>query len=93
MSNYGAGIRVLDVSSVPSDPTGGSVEEVAFFDIYPEDDHLPNGGIIDFVGTWSHYANFPSGYILVNTIEVRFPLHCGVPELLLTSLIARSIHR
>ncbi|KAK5106763.1 hypothetical protein LTS08_000885 [Lithohypha guttulata] len=69
MSNYGAGIRVLDVSSVPSDPTGGSVEEVAFFDIYPEDDHLPNGGIIDFVGTWSHYANFPSGYVLVNTIE------------------------
>lgn len=68
-SNYGAGLRVLDVSSIPSDPTGGSVEEIAFFDIYPEDDHLPNGGIIDFVGTWSHYANFPSGYVLVNTIE------------------------
>ncbi|PGH00197.1 hypothetical protein AJ80_09205 [Polytolypa hystricis UAMH7299] len=68
-SNYGAGIRVLDVSSIPDDPTGGGIEEIAYFDIYPEDDHLPNGGIIDFVGTWSHYANYPSGNILVNTIE------------------------
>lgn len=66
-SNYGAGIRVLDVSSVPTDPTGASVTEAAFFDIYPEDDSV--GGKIEFVGTWSHYANFPSGYILVNTIE------------------------
>lgn len=68
-SNYGAGIRVLDVSSIPHDPTGGSVEEVAYFDIYPEDDHLPGGGIVDFVGTWSHFAGYPSGNILVNTIE------------------------
>ena len=68
-SNYGAGLRVLDVSSVPTDPTGDSITEAGFFDIYPEDDALPNGGIIDFVGTWSHYAYFPSGYILVNTIE------------------------
>ncbi|RVX71169.1 hypothetical protein B0A52_03535 [Exophiala mesophila] len=68
-SHYGAGLRVLDVSSIPSDPTGDSVKEVAYFDIYPEDDDLPNGGIIDFVGTWSHYAGFPSGNILINTIE------------------------
>jgi len=31
-SNYGAGLRVLDVSSVPADPTGKSIQEVAFFD-------------------------------------------------------------
>lgn len=68
-SNYGIGLTVLDVSGIPEDPTGGNVEEVAWFDIYPEDDHLPNQGIIDWVGTWSHYAGFPSGYILVNTIE------------------------
>ena len=68
-SNYGAGLRVLDVSSIPSDPTGGSVTEAAFFDIYPEDDGKPNGGVVDFVGTWSHYGDFASGYILVNTIE------------------------
>lgn len=68
-SNYGAGIRVLDVSSIPHDPTGGSVSEVAYFDIYPEDDHLPSGGIVDFVGTWSHFAGFPSGNRSVNTME------------------------
>ena len=68
-SNYGAGIRVLDVSSIPSDPTGGGIEEVGYFDIFPEDDQAPNGGVIDFVGTWSHYAGFQSGYIFVNSIE------------------------
>ncbi|CZT14738.1 uncharacterized protein RCC_00701 [Ramularia collo-cygni] len=67
-SNYGAGLRILDVSSLDEDPTGKSVEEVAFFDIYPEDDNLPGGGIVDYVGTWSHYT-FPSGWIVVNTIE------------------------
>ena len=60
---------MLDVSTTPTDPTGGFVEEVAFFDIHPEDDNEPNGGVIDFVGTWSHYAGFASGYIFVNTIE------------------------
>ncbi|ETN37677.1 uncharacterized protein HMPREF1541_07300 [Cyphellophora europaea CBS 101466] len=66
-SNYGAGIRVLDISSIPKDNTGAGVYEAAFFDIYPEDDAI--GGIIEFVGTWSHYAGYPSGNILVNTIE------------------------
>lgn len=31
-SHYGAGLRVLDISSIPSNPTGGDVCEVAFFD-------------------------------------------------------------
>jgi hypothetical protein len=31
-SNYGAGLRVLDVSSIPRDPTGGRVSEIGFFD-------------------------------------------------------------
>ncbi|KAK1991998.1 hypothetical protein LX36DRAFT_733819 [Colletotrichum falcatum] len=68
-SHYGAGLRILDVSSLPEDPTGGKVSEVGFFDIYPEDDKMPNGGSIDFVGTWSHYPYFKSGHILINTIE------------------------
>lgn len=68
-SHYGAGLRILDVSSLPRDPTGARVKEVGFFDIYPEDDALPNGGSIEFVGSWSHYPFFKSGYILVNTIE------------------------
>ena len=68
-SSYMAGFRVFDVSSIPSDPTGGSVCEIAYFDIFPEDDHLPGGGDLDFSGTWSSYAYFKSGFIFVNTIE------------------------
>lgn len=68
LSNYGAGIHILDVSGLPQDPTGGNVEEIAFFDIHPEDDDLPGGGVVDFVGTWGHYC-LPSGYCFVNTIE------------------------
>jgi choice-of-anchor B domain-containing protein len=68
-SNYGAGLRVLDLRSLPQDPTGRGVTEAGFFDIYPEDDRNANGGSTDFVGTWSHYPFFKSGYILVNTIE------------------------
>lgn len=67
-SNYGAGLRILDISSLPQDPTGGLVEEVGFFDIYPEDDGEPEGGIVDFVGTWSNYPYFKSGFVLVNTM-------------------------
>ncbi|KAK3377437.1 hypothetical protein B0H63DRAFT_477199 [Podospora didyma] len=68
-SHYGAGLRILDVSSLSRDPTGGKVKEVGFFDIYPENDALPNGGSVEFVGTWSHYPFFKSGFILINTIE------------------------
>ncbi|KAG7103295.1 hypothetical protein HYQ44_017383 [Verticillium longisporum] len=68
-SNYGAGLRILDVSSLPQDTTGKLVKEVGFFDVYPEDDRNANGGSIDFIGTWSHYPFFKSGFILVNTIE------------------------
>ena len=46
-SNYGGGLRLLDVSSIPSDPSGDSVFEKGFFDIYPEDDEEP---ALDFVG-------------------------------------------
>lgn len=68
-SNYGGGVHVLDLSSLASDPTGAGVAEAGFFDIYPEDDALPGGGVVDFVGTWGHYPFFPSGFIVVNTIE------------------------
>jgi choice-of-anchor B domain-containing protein len=68
-SNYGTGLRVLDISSIAEDPTAASVKEVAFFDIFPEDDDAEDGGVIDFEGTWSHYPFFKSGFILVNTIE------------------------
>lgn len=68
-SNYGSGLRVLDVRSIPTDPTGKGVKEVGFFDIYPEDDAEEKGGIVEFVGSWSSYALFKSGFIFVNTME------------------------
>lgn len=66
-SNYGGGLHVLNVTSLDTDPTGASITQAGFFDIYPEDDAA--GGVIDFVGTWGHYPFFPSGYIVINTIE------------------------
>ncbi|KAF7332660.1 Peptidase s41 family [Mycena kentingensis (nom. inval.)] len=68
-SNYGAGLRILDVSGIPLDPTGGNVKELGFFDIYPEDDDAEGGGEVEFQGTWSSYGFFKSGYIVINTIE------------------------
>ncbi|KZM18566.1 uncharacterized protein EKO05_0002333 [Ascochyta rabiei] len=65
-SNYGNGLWVHDIRSIKKDPTGKGVTTEAFFDIYPEDD--AGEGTVTFVGTWSHFL-FPSGYILVNTIE------------------------
>jgi choice-of-anchor B domain-containing protein len=65
-SNYGNGVWVHDVRSIKKDPTGAKVKTEGFFDIYPEDD--ATGGTVAFVGTWSHFL-FPSGYVMVNTIE------------------------
>lgn len=69
-SNYQAGLRVLDVSSIPRDPTGKGVKEIAYFDVYPGDDNLPGGGEANWdFGTWSHYSFRESGWIVVNTID------------------------
>jgi len=68
-SVYGAGFTIFDVSSIPSDPTGKSVYEAAFFDTHPEDDELPGNGAVVFTGSWSSYSEFKSGFIYVNTIE------------------------
>jgi len=55
------------VSGVKRDPTGGNFEEVGFFDCQPEDDAV--NGVVEFLGTWSVYPYFRSGYILLNSIE------------------------
>ncbi|KAH7304019.1 hypothetical protein B0I35DRAFT_454867 [Stachybotrys elegans] len=69
-SNYQAGLRVYDISSIPTDPSGNSVCEVAYFDIHPEDDNEPGGGVPTYeFGTWAAYAMFPSGFIFINTKE------------------------
>ncbi|OLN97072.1 hypothetical protein CCHL11_02125 [Colletotrichum chlorophyti] len=68
-SNYGNGLNVLDISSVTKDPSGAGICEAGFFDIYPEDDENEGGGTVAFLGSWSSYAYFKSGFIMVHTIE------------------------
>ncbi|KAH6906445.1 hypothetical protein BKA70DRAFT_409022 [Coprinopsis sp. MPI-PUGE-AT-0042] len=66
-AQYGAGLRILDVASVRSDPTGGGIQEVAFLDVYPEDDQKVADP--DFSGSWHNYPYFKSGHIVLNTFE------------------------
>jgi hypothetical protein len=68
-SNYGNGLNVIDPSSVTEDPTGASMCEAGFIDVYPEDDENEGGGTVAFLGSWSSYAGFKSGFIFVHTIE------------------------
>ena len=58
-SNYRAGLRIADISNVAN----GIMEEVAYFDIYPDNDDA------QFNGTWSNYPYFPSGVVAVSSIE------------------------
>lgn len=66
-ANYGSGLRIIDVTSLSSDPTGKGIKEVGFFDCHPEDDAV--NGRAEFVGTWSVYPFFKSGFTLLNSIE------------------------
>lgn len=59
MSNYGSGLRVNDISRIAD----GVLEEVAFFDVHPENDTA------EFFGTWSNYPYFESGVVAVSSIE------------------------
>jgi choice-of-anchor B domain-containing protein len=58
-ANYRAGLRILDLANVAS----GALAEVAFFDIYPDDDDAL------FNGAWSVYPYFSSGVVVVSGIE------------------------
>ncbi|KAE8153574.1 hypothetical protein BDV25DRAFT_127090 [Aspergillus avenaceus] len=66
-SNYGSGLRIVDVGSVNDDPTGKGFKQVGFFDCHPADDDV--GGEVEFVGAWSVYPYFKSGWLLLNSIE------------------------
>ncbi|KAK4159871.1 hypothetical protein QBC43DRAFT_326476 [Cladorrhinum sp. PSN259] len=66
-ANYGSGLRIINVKSLSSDPTGKGITEVGYFDCYPEDDSV--GGRAEFTGTWSVYPYFKSGFVLLNSIE------------------------
>jgi choice-of-anchor B domain-containing protein len=58
-SNYAAGLRILDTAPAAE----GRLDEVAFFDSFPEHDRAV------FVGTWSNYPYFPSGTVAFSGID------------------------
>jgi len=61
IANYRAGLRVIDISALASDPS--SINEIGFFDTYPSN----NGS--GFNGLWSVYPFFDSGNIILSDIE------------------------
>ena len=58
-ANYRAGLRILKLG----DLARGELEEIAFFDTYPDDDSP------EFDGAWSVYPYFASGTIVVSDIN------------------------
>ncbi|SDG40427.1 choice-of-anchor B family protein [Psychroflexus sediminis] len=62
LSNYTAGIKIIDVTNVASQ----SLSEIGFFDTHPENNST------SFSGSWSNYPFFESGNILVSDIERGF---------------------
>jgi len=61
-SNYCGGLRILDTSAVLAGP-GGELKQAGFFDL------APDCSTTTFLGTWSNYPYFPSGNIVVTSIE------------------------
>lgn len=62
LSNYTAGMRVMDISDIDNQ----NMEEIGFFDTYPESN---NPG---FDGAWSLYPYFASGNIVISDINRGF---------------------
>ncbi len=58
-SNYRAGLEILDLENVDQ----GTLERVAYFDIYPASNSA------QFNGAWSNYPYFASGNVIVSHIE------------------------
>jgi len=65
MSNYCSGLRVLDVDGIGNKQT----PEIAYFDVAPYCDTTKSSGV-SFSGTWSNYPYFPSGNVILNSIEL-----------------------
>ena len=61
LSNYRAGMRVLDISNIssPSNP----MTEIGYFDTFPDNDSTA------FNGAWSVYPYFASGNIVISDID------------------------
>ena len=63
-ANYHSGLRILDSTALES--TDGNLEEIAFFDTFPQDNDF------GFDGAWSNYPYFESGNVIVSGIEEGF---------------------
>jgi hypothetical protein len=59
LANYRAGLRLMNTSDI----NNGNVNEIAYFDTYPENNNA------EFNGAWSNYPYFASGNILVSDID------------------------
>lgn len=59
LSNYTAGIRIIDISTIENQ----TIQEIGFFDTYPENNAAA------FNGVWSNYPYFESGNIVVSDID------------------------
>ncbi|GAB3536757.1 hypothetical protein GCM10027403_18540 [Arthrobacter tecti] len=59
-SNYTSGLRIFDTSDVES----GNLDEIGFFDLYPENDNATFEG-----GTWSNYPYYEQNIVAVASIE------------------------
>lgn len=59
LSNYTAGLRIIDISGIEN----GNIAETGYFDTYPE------GNPAAFNGVWSNYPFFESGNIVVSDIN------------------------
>lgn len=61
-SNYRSGLRILDAGDIENT----NLAEIAYFDVHPDND---NAG---FSGSWSHYAWYPSGNVIVSDMYDGF---------------------
>ena len=59
LSNYTAGIRIIDVSNIEN----GQLQEEAFFDTFPRSNQA------QFSGVWNVYPFLPSGTLIVSDIN------------------------
>lgn len=64
LSNYRAGIRVIDISDIANK----NMSEIGFFDTFPSNDNAA------FNGVWNVYPYFESGNIVISDLESGFIL-------------------
>lgn len=60
LSNYSAGVRILDISNIDD------INEIGYFDTYPDNDNA------SFNGVWNVYPFFESGNIILSDYDGGF---------------------